>query len=915
VIGSSPRRAGLLLLLLLLPLGTLRAQAPSASGIRLSELDLAVLEPGLRTMLEEAAAAENRGELDRAAARYRLVLHRDPTAVPAVLGLGRVLAGVGDVPGASKALATLPHEAEVVFARAGLLEQPEPDVALELYRRLESLALGSPVPYLRQALLLAESDPILAHAKLEVWWELDGGQPDEDAVAAVALGLKNAGALDEALSLLDVLKPGWPEDGEPEQIRGLRDRIAVEREAMRLSAGGTVPLSAAQAEDLSNARHDFARGKLDDALASLRELLGRAPRSPELWATIGDVHLARGAVEEAERAYVAATILAPEEASYRARLGMLLAERYGGRRHREAISELSAALASRGAWAELHFRLGGIQREAGRFDDASDSLRTYLALEPDGAHVAEVAALLEDLERRRPTVAPVPSSPSPTIEVPDPARHAYRVARVYRGRGDVDLARAEAQRALELAPDFLDALLLLAALALEEGDDAGAEELYRRCSEIAPHDARLLLTLGELHRSSGDTTQAERSFNAAAQAGAPEARYLLADMAAERGELLDAQRHLQSYFEHSSGGLAHEPAKALNDRITTQLRLIRVSVVGGASLLLLLAAGTLLRRRTGASLGVLLEREPASYHEVARLLSAIRHEVLKHNTNLLAPAAERLRAGDTQAALYAAERLYGEGAEVGVIGRFEGYLDELEGVGKRHGVRLNLRRRDPVLGPMHRAMHRLRRLERSLRRPHRASKRLPQQLDALSVQLNETGYQAIGRLIQDVSVQRVELPQLEAVYRRIAAEPNLDGQAPPQLELEGEGLSVPVRIFRQDFEDIAANLLRNAVFALVEELPVGERRVGVALVEEMDPVTGLETLALRFRDNAPRPLTDAILRGRRIERGLGLAADLLAQHQGVMNVETSAREQREGWIKAVVVRLPRAELSEMEDRR
>jgi len=81
----------------------------------------------------------------------------------------------------------------------------------------------------------------------------------------------------------------------------------------------------------------------------------------------------------------------------------------------------------------------------------------------------------------------------------------------------------------------------------------------------------------------------------------------------------------------------------------------------------------------------------------------------------------------------------------------------------------------------------------------------------------------------------------------------------------------------------------------------------------MDPVTGLETLALRFRDNAPRPLTDAILRGRRIERGLGLAADLLARHQGVMNVETIEREQRAGWTKAVVVRLPRAELADQED--
>jgi hypothetical protein len=207
-------------------------------------------------------------------------------------------------------------------------------------------------------------------------------------------------------------------------------------------------------------------------------------------------------------------------------------------------------------------------------------------------------------------------------------------------------------------------------------------------------------------------------------------------------------------------------------------------------------------------------------------------------------------------------------------------------------------------------MLQLQRLERALSRPHRARRSVPAALRTLSQQLNEVGYRAIGQLIQDVSVQRVELDLLAAVYRRVAAEPALAGQAPCSLELEGEALSVPVRIFRKDLEDVAANLFRNAVFALVEELPDDERRIGVALVEEMDPVTGLETVALRFRDNAPRPLTDAILRGRRIERGLGLAADLLAQHQGVMNVETSRGEAALGWAKAVVVRLPRAELAE-----
>jgi len=883
-----------------------------------------MLDPGLRSFMEEALAAERRGDPARAAARYRVVLLRDPTMVPAVLGLGRSLAAQGELDEADAAYARMPHEAEVVSARARLLQERDPETALALYRRLETLAIGSSETYLRQALLLASLDPTQAVEALETWWELGGGdrgiepygQPLEDVVVAVALGLKGQGDLDTAIALLERCQQLWPEPEEPEQVTALLDRLGVERQALSLVVGGSAPLSLQQQRVLDRARRAFQQGELVDARGSLRELVAQAPRAPDPWAALGDVHLALGAVAEAERAYVAASTLAPDEASFHARLGMLLAERYAGRRHREAAAELNAALALRPTWSELHFRLAAVQREAGAFASAASSLRSYLAHDPEGAHAEQAHVLLQDLERRRPGGDVLPPLPAATGEIPDPARHATRVARVYRERGDLAAARAELESALELAPDYLDALMLLAALELEAGQEDAAIAAYERCLQAAPGHPRLLLSLGELRRSGGQRTAAAHLFEKAAGEGAPEAWYLLADMAMEDGRLLEARRHLDLYFQDATGGLVHEPALALDARVRRSLRVWRLSLGSGAAILLILATAVLVRRRTGSTLGQLLEREPAAYPEVARLLSAIRHEVLKHNTNLLASVAAKLEAGDGQAALYAAERLYGEvhgggesAAEPGVIQRFESYLAELERVGGRHGLRLNLRRRDPVLAPMYRAMLRLRRLERQLRRPHRSSARLPRELRELSRLLNEEGFRDIGSLIQRMSVLRVDPALLLAVYRRVSCEPGLEGLTPATPVLEGEGSVVPVRIFRKDLEDIAANLLRNALYALVEELPQEERRVGIALVEEMDPVTGLETLAIRFRDNAPRPLTDAILRGRRIERGLGLAADLLARHDGVMNVETLPGEQRGGWTKAVVVRLPRAELA------
>jgi C4-dicarboxylate-specific signal transduction histidine kinase len=113
---------------------------------------------------------------------------------------------------------------------------------------------------------------------------------------------------------------------------------------------------------------------------------------------------------------------------------------------------------------------------------------------------------------------------------------------------------------------------------------------------------------------------------------------------------------------------------------------------------------------------------------------------------------------------------------------------------------------------------------------------------------------------------------------------------------------VQVRVFREDLVDILANLLRNACDAVLEYCVEGERRVGIRIVEEMDSITGLSWVAIRVVDSAPGPLTDAMLKERRIGRGVGLAMDLAKRSQGSLKVEDEP-----GWAKAVVLRLAVAE--------
>ena len=85
----------------------------------------------------------------------------------------------------------------------------------------------------------------------------------------------------------------------------------------------------------------------------------------------------------------------------------------------------------------------------------------------------------------------------------------------------------------------------------------------------------------------------------------------------------------------------------------------------------------------------------------------------------------------------------------------------------------------------------------------------------------------------------------------------------------------------------------------------GERRIAVILEEDDDPITGLELVVLRFCDTAPGTLTNAMIQGRSIGRGLGLAVDLITRHNGSIEVEDEP-----GYSKAVAVRLPRAEEDE-----
>ena len=142
-----------------------------------------------------------------------------------------------------------------------------------------------------------------------------------------------------------------------------------------------------------------------------------------------------------------------------------------------------------------------------------------------------------------------------------------------------------------------------------------------------------------------------------------------------------------------------------------------------------------------------------------------------------------------------------------------------------------------------------------------------------------------------------------------AGEPGLPAEGQPEIDPVGdplvvEGEGAPIRIFATDLEDILVNVLRNSLDASLRYCtpPVA---LAVELRTEVDEITGHAALAIRIKDRSPQRLSNEMLRGRYVERGMGITVDLLSRYDGSIAVE-----EEPGWAKAVVLRffiLERAE--------
>lgn len=743
-----------------------------------------------------------------------------------------------------------------------------------------------------------------------------GHKPTPSALSLQSKLYEDAGDNDRAIEVLDALIRAYK--GSPEAKAAARRRELLQdeeklREMARSQGGKPTP----QAEAAYDAGVAALRvGDFVTAEAELTRAIELAPWYPQPYYQRGHVHARNGRFSQAIDDLNAVVVLDRSNHQAHLTLGMIYKKEFAGAEDAKAIEHLERALGLRPDLHKLHLLLGELHARTDRAR-ARGHYERFLRLESlDTVEARRARQALDELDRktREEQLPAVPPPPEESLRFLDPELQRMINEAYLHGTEKQDWDRAEkvliaARDRYPNEPVVLNELakVTYAQARWGEARKYWEQSLAMREDQMEVHERLGLLLRAEL------PDEALTHLRRAADLGSPAARYALAALLWEHTQPLEASEQLDQFLKEAGPhNLDWDGAVSLRERMDS---VFLQFYLGSAALLTLLVAIPTLwiyRRLRGASLAQLLERHPKSFPEVARILSLIRHEILKHNTAFLADVAAALEvdAPDAdQRMLLLSRRLFGadgEGQGVsrdgtkpsGIHGRFLGYVVQLQQVARSHGVTLNLRRKDPIFRPMLEAFAELADAADDLRNPQglRPGRRLElsRLLGRSGHVLGRQAFERLSGLIRSLCITRVDRGLISDVYRSVVGEEQFKGQPIAPLELSGDGAHV--RVFRTDLEDILANVVRNSLRSSV--LYAAPRSgLGVELVSEIDEITGLCSLAIRIKDRSPEQLSNEMLRGRYVERGMGITVDLLSRYDGAIAVEPEP-----GWEKAVVLR-------------
>lgn len=706
-------------------------------------------------------------------------------------------------------------------------------------------------------------------------------------------------------------------------------QIEVDREARRLGwqpRGDDVPVKARML--ISQGRARLREEDHDEALRLFREAAAMAPQSPDAHLGLAEIHRHREAWGEAELECLRALSMESGNADIHATLGRLYRDWPDGRRMKEAAFFLSNAVRLRPDWSSLRLELAQARRAGGDPTGALVEVNRLLAEAVEGDEKSRAEQLRGDLLRMIPPAgshsAELVSGPEAQ---PDDADSILARAQALLARGSPEGALLELRRMPDREHSLSAQMLEARILHLAERRDE-AKICLRRALAVAPGDAEASALLGGLLAAEGRMEEALPHLRLAAAEGDPASRFLVAEAdwvalaagrpswwvgLADRDRLESLRHELEGLIESGADFPQRDRALGLLDRVESGLagRWYLPAVASVAAVLIVLLF--LWWWYGGTGLTSLIRRHPEAAPELHRILAAVRHEVLKHNTMMLTGLLKGLVRGDNVAdeAARLHEALFGgQGNHEGALGRLHDYRSRLEQEGRSHGIRLNLSR-DPVFGPLLLGFRQLRECSADLLRVEFLAPvdrtRLAARLEGASKLLNVRGYEALRSLLDRFRTTRVDRNTVTDAFRRVVAEPDLAAAGHVELKYGEEGefpSGIPVPLSAVD--DILVNLTRNAIQAMLRQCD-GPVEVGLGLRRVADPVTGLERLSFLVADRSPEPLTMERIRGGRAGGGLGLVVELVDRYEGSLDVLPGG----DGFRKVVAVTFPcRSDLPE-----
>ncbi|MEM7252520.1 MAG: XrtA/PEP-CTERM system TPR-repeat protein PrsT, partial [Pseudomonadota bacterium] len=279
---------------------------------------------------------------------------------------------------------------------------------------------------------------------------------------------------------------------------------AIAREAIELKPDAT-------ATKRLIARVHASKGRDDDAIQLLRELLATDAHDPTIHYELGSALLRRGDLDSAEPHLQTAYKRLPQSVSTRVALGGLAIARQDFRSAHQLADELVANDASRVSGLSLR---GDALSAAEKYREAIIAYNEAMQLRPGRALLqATVKAerQLGETERAKFWLS--------KWLLTNPRDHQARLWRgmVHQAEGDNDKARVDYERILRLDPENIPAMNNLAWLT-GEADAARALVLAERALQLSPDNPQLLDTAGWFLLQVGQTERGVSYLQRAADA-------------------------------------------------------------------------------------------------------------------------------------------------------------------------------------------------------------------------------------------------------------------------------------------------------------------------------------------------------------------------------------------------------------